>query len=425
VKTTKRQRIVTSMILIGMLAPIVAGCAQDEAQAEFAASKAERDTSPDVGEGDLTESVAGNSAFAFDLYQALRDETGNLFFSPYSISVALAMTYAGARGATERQMAETLHFTLPQERLHPAFNALDLELRSTERDDFKLHIANAIWGQIGYSFLSAFLDVLARNYGAGLRLLDFEKEPEASRQAINDWVSEQTEKKIKDLIPSGGITRDTTLVLSNAIYFDADWEQPFAKARTADGVFNTLDGREVTVSMMSMSEPASLPYAAGQGYQAVELPYKGGEMSMVILVPDAGQFEAFEAALGAGRVDAILGELEPKQVDLKLPKFSYESSFSLAQKLAAMGMPDAFEAADFSGMDGTDQLFISEVFHKAFVAVDEAGTEAAAATAVVVGKMALPMVDIQLVVDRPFIFTIRDVNNGTVLFVGRVLNPQA
>lgn len=424
-RITKHQRIVASMILIGMLAPIVAGCAQGEAQAEFAASKAERDTSPDVGEGDLTELVAGNSAFAFDLYQALRDQTGNLFFSPYSISVALAMTYAGARGETERQMAETLHFTLPQEQLHPAFNVLDLELRSAEGDDFKLHIANAIWGQIGYSFLSEFLDVLARNYGAGMRLLDFEKEPEASRQVINDWVSEQTEDKIQDLIPSGGITRDTTLVLSNAIYFDADWERQFAKERTADGAFNTVDGREVTVPMMSLSEPASLPYAAGQGYQVVELPYKGGEMSMVILVPDTGQFEAFEAALDAGRAGEILGELEAKQVDLKLPKFSYESSFSLAQKLAEMGMPNAFKGADFSGMDGTDQLFISDVFHKAFVAVDEAGTEAAAATAVVVGKMALPMVDVQLVVDRPFIFLIRDVNNGTVLFVGRVMNPQA
>jgi len=412
------------MLLIGILAPLVAGCALGEAQAEYAASKAERDTSPDVGEGDLTELVSGNSVFAFDLYQALRDETGNLFFSPYSISVALAMTYAGARGETEQQMAETLHFTLSQERLHPAFNALDLELRSAERGDFKLHIANAIWGQTGYSFLSEFLDVLAKNYGAGLRLLDFQKEPQASRQVINDWVSEQTEEKIQDLIPAGGVTRDTTLVLSNAIYFDADWEQPFSQVRTSDGLFNTLDGREVMVPMMSMSEPVSLLYAAGQGYQAVELPYKGGEMSMLILVPDAGQFGAFEAALDAGRVEATLGELEPKQVDLKMPKFSYESSFSLAQNLAAMGMPNAFEAADFSGMDGTKDLFISDVFHKAFVAVDEAGTEAAAATAVIVGKTALPMVDVQLLVDRPFIFIIRDVNNGTVLFVGRVLNPQ-
>jgi serpin B len=425
VRITKYQRIAASMILIGMLTPIVAGCAQGEAEAEFAASKAQRDTSPGVGEGDLTELVAGNSAFAFDLYQALRDETGNLFFSPYSISVALAMTYAGARGETERQMAETLHFTLPQEQLHPAFNALDLELRSEEGDDFKLHIANAIWGQIGYSFLSEFLDVLARSYGAGMRLLDFQKEPEASRQTINDWVSEQTEDKIQDLIPSDGVTRDTTLVLSNAIYFDAEWERQFSKERTADRVFNTLDGREVTVPMMSLPEPTSLPYAAGQGYQAVELPYKGGEMSMVILIPDVGQFETFEAALDAGRVEEMLGELELVQVDLKLPKFSYESSFGLAQKLAAMGMPNAFEGADFSGMDGTRELFISDVFHKAFVAVDEAGTEAAAATAVVVGRMAVPIVDVHLVVDRPFIFLIRDVNNGTVLFVGRVLNPQA
>jgi serpin B len=423
VKKRIRERLVSAGILMAMAGLMIAGCAQKQAQAQIVQSKVGRETAPDVGPADLGELAAGNSAFAFDLYQALRGTEGNLFYSPYSISAALAMTYAGARGETERQMAETLYFTLPQDRLHPAFNALDLDLTSGDQDEFKLHIANALWGQTGYAFLAKFLDTLAKNYGAGLRLLDFEREPEPSRQVINEWISDQTEDRIKDLIPPGGITRDTRLVLANAIYFDADWMYPFDKERTRDGAFHTLDGRQVTVPMMALSDPTTLSYAQGQGYQAVELPYKGEKMSMVILLPDAGQFEAFEAALDAGRVAAISSELEPKQVALVMPKFSYESEFGLAGTLATMGMPDAFSAADFSGMDGTRDLFIGNVFHKAFVAVDEAGTEAAAATAVVMKLTAMPSVDVQLTVDRPFVFMIRDVESGAILFVGRVVNP--
>jgi serpin B len=417
------KRFVLAGLIVALLAPTVAGCAQDKAQAQVAQSSVKRDTDPDVGGADLSELVAGNSAFAFDLYQALRDVDGNLFISPYSISAALAMTYAGARGETEREMAQTLRFTLPQERLHPAFNALDLELMHPDEEAFSLHIANAIWGQAGYQFLAPFLDVLAGNYGAGLRLLDFEGAAEPSRQVINDWVSEQTEERIKDLIPPGGITPDTTLVLANAIYFDADWMNPFDSAKTRDGAFTTLDGGQVVVPMMSLGQPETLLYAQGQGFQAVELPYKGGEMSMVVLVPDGGDFEAFEAALDAGRVEGILAQLESRQVALTMPKFSYASEFSLARTLSGMGMASAFGPADFSGMDGTRNLFIGDVFHKAFVTVDEAGTEAAAATAVVIEASALPMVDVELTIDRPFVFLIRDVRTGSVLFVGRVINP--
>jgi serpin B len=418
------KRIVVAVIFVALMAPVVAGCAQGKAQAQIAQSDVQRDALPGVPRADLDALVDGNSTFAFDLYQALRDTDGNLFFSPYSISAALAMTFAGARGETERQMAETLHFTLPQDRLHPSFNALDLELVGEDQGEFKLHIANSIWGQIGYSFLTEFLDLLARNYGAGLRLLDFENESEASRQVINNWVSDQTEEKIKDLIPQGGITPNTSLVLANAIYFDADWLHPFEKAKTHDGQFNTLGGGTVTVPMMAMAEPQTLSYAQSEGYQAIELIYKGREMSMVILVPDAGEFEAFEADLNAERLQAILDELEPKQVALTMPKFTFESEFSLAQTLSEMGMPDAFGAADFSGMDGTRNLFIGEVFHKAFVAVDEVGTEAAAATAVIMERMSVPIFDVELVIDRPFVFLIRDMSSGTVLFVGRVVDPM-
>ncbi len=416
------QRIILALTLLALLGLTLAGCAQPPAQAQVAKSSLDRETAPAVPSADLAELVAGNSAFAFDLYHALRQQGGNLFYSPYSISAALAMTYAGARGETERQMADTLHYTLPQERLHPAFNALDLAL--TGSDEFTLHIANAIWGQTGHPFLAGFLDALAQNYGAGLRLLDFAKEPEPSRQVINDWVSQQTEERIKDLIPQGGITPATVLVLANAIYFDADWQHPFAEGSTRDGAFHTLDGAQVTAPMMSMAEYPTLSYGQGEGYQVVELPYAGGQMAMLVLVPDAGQFEAFEATLDAGRVEAILGSLEPKQVALTMLKFSYQSEFSLAKTLAALGMPAAFVDADFAGMDGARELFISDVFHKAFVAVDEAGTEAAAATAVVVAKTAAPAYDVELTIDRPFVYMIRDVETGAILFVGRVVDPS-
>jgi serpin B len=397
---------------------------QDAKEPRVLQSDLARVTSPTLAAADLDQLVAGNNAFAFDLYQNLRDKGANLFFSPYSTSAALAMTYAGARGRTEQQMADTLHLILPQQRLHSAFNALDLQLMNSARDAFQLCIANALWGQIAYSFLPEFLDLLAQNYGAALRLLDFARQPEPSRQSINAWVSDETQSKIQDLIPPGGITRETTLVLSNAIYFNAQWLMPFGSALTHDGTFTTLNGERVTVRMMARSEPAALAYAGGDGYQAVELPYQGDRMAMLVLVPDMGEFDAFESALDAERVQGILNASEPKRVALKVPKFRYSSTFGLAQTLARMGMPDAFGQADFSGMDGTLKLFISDVFHKAFVAVDEAGTEAAAATAVLISRTALPILDVELTLDRPFIFLIRDQASGSILFLGRVVNPS-
>jgi len=391
----------------------------------------QRVASPDVAEADLAELVAGNSAFAFDLYQAIRDGDGNLFYSPYSISLALAMTYAGARGETEEQMADTLHYTLPRDRLHPAFNALDLELASRaeaaegQEGGFKLNIANSIWGQSGYSFLPEFLDILAENYDAGLRVLDFVREPEDSRVTINDWVSDETEGKIEDLLPPDSITSLTRLVLTNAIYFNAAWMYPFDEDLTHDDTFYPLDGGQVTVPMMEETE--RLGYAEGEGYQAVQLPYEGHSMSMVILLPEAGRFEDFTAALDSETVDFIAKAIGWQEVHLTMPKFTYESEFSLKEALVEMGMPSAFANADFSGMDGTRSLFIDDIFHKAFVDLDEEGTEAAAATAVVVALTAAPepVPPIDVKVDRPFVFMIRDTETGAILFVGHVIDPSA
>ncbi len=430
------QRVVMLVLVLSLLAISLAGCEPiPEVSATMAQSDEPRVTSPEVSSDDMAALVSGNTAFALDLYQVLTEASGegaNLFYSPYSISVALAMTYAGAEDETEQEMAETLHFTLPETRLHPAFNALSLALASRgegaegkDNEGFRLHVVNALWGQRGYEFLQPFLDTLAQHYGAGLRLLDFSAAPEEARVTINDWVSEQTEGRIEDLIPQGAIDTLTRLVLTNAIYFNAAWAEPFEVERTEDGPFYMLDSESVTVPMMRQT--ASFGYAKGNGYQAVELPYDGHELSMVILLPDAGRFAEVERALDAQNITAVLGRLHSQQVALTMPKFKVESSFSLVDALTALGMPSAFskEAANFSGMDGTRDLLITNVFHKAFVDVDEAGTEAAAATAVIVSlESAMPAEPVKVMVDRPFVFLIRDIKTGSVLFVGRVMDPS-
>jgi serpin B len=417
-----------AIVLVLLLLLPLLGCTQ-AAPGELLKSDKERIASPDVSAGDQALLVEGNSAFAFELYQALKAKEGNLFYSPYSISLALAMTYAGGRGETAQQMAQTLQFILDQDSLHPAFNWLDAELASRGegaqgKDDegFRLNIANAVWGQKDYTFLPDFLDVLAENYGAGLRIMDFMTQAEESRLAINEWISDQTNERIPDLIPPGAIDAFTRLVLTNAIYFNAAWENRFDKHVTANGPFYLLDGGQVTVPMMRQTE--SFGYTEGEGYQAVELPYDGNELSMVILLPASGNFQAFEAGLQSQQVSGIISSLQPSAVSLTMPKFEFDSEFSLKETLTGMGMPIAFSgAADFSGMTGSPELFISDVIHKAFVSVDEAGTEAAAATAVIMPTAAPPEPSVEVTVDRPFIFLIRDIETGAILFVGRVLNP--
>ena len=404
---------------------------RSEPQEEFAMTDRQRIVSPPVMISDLSDLVSGNSAFAWDLYQALRGREGNLFCAPASISLAMAMTHAGARGDTEEQMAQALHFALDPDRLHPAFNRLDLELarrgKGQGRDGkgFRLAIVNAIWGQEGTRFLTQFLDILAAQYGAGMRLLDFAAAPERCRAIINAWASDHTEGSIRDLIPPGAIRRWTKLILTSAVTFRAAWSSPFNAALTADDRFFLLDGSESVVPMMNQTE--SFAYAEGKGYRAVELPYDGWELSMVILLPEASAFEAFEAAADARQVEAIVQSLSHRRVALTMPRFLFASGFRLADALAAMGMPAAFsEDADFSGMTGKRDLFLADVIHKAFISVDEEGTEAAAATAAVMVPMMEPReMPIDLRVDHPFLFLIRDIKTGTVLFVGRVADPAA
>lgn len=343
-----------ALIVLGIFATCV-----HPVSGEVLKSEKPRITSPMVNSADLATLVDGNSTFAFSLYQALKNGEGNLFYSPYSISLALAMTYSGARGETAQQMANALRFTLPQNNLHPAFNSLDMELarrgegaKGKDEKGFRLNIVNAIWGQKGYTFLTDFLDILGQNYGAGLRTLDFKNASEDSRLIINKWVSDQTENRIKDLIAQGAINAATRLVLTNAIYFNAAWQYPFKEDSTnKNGTFNLLDGNKVMVPMMKETE--SLSYAEGTGYQAVELPYDGRQLSMIILSPQQKDFKTFENSLSYTQVASIIKDLKPRLVALSMPRFEYDSSFGLNKTLAGMGMPIAFtEDADFSGMTG-------------------------------------------------------------------------
>jgi len=379
------------------------------------------------GEAAMTVARDGN-AFAFDLYARLREaQPGNLFCSPQSISTALAMTYAGARAETAAQMARTLRFSLPQDELPAAYAALRAALEPGGERGYRLSIANRLWGQRGVPFREEFLAVTRRDYGAELGLVDFRTDAEGARNEINAWVVRQTEDKIRDLIPSGVLGPDTRLVLANAIYFRGDWARQFDKRATADQPFHVAPDRTSTVPLMFGKVPAGFAAVADAGAKVLELPYKGDDVSMILLLPDAPDgLGAFETKLTADTVARWTGELRKQDVLVYLPRFSMESQFALAPTLAAMGMPLPFSGdADFSGMNGAHDLFISAVVHKARVDVDEQGTEAAAATGVAVGvKAALPTEPPTFRADHPFVFLIRHNPTGAILFLGRVVNPQ-
>ena len=391
---------------------------------DYLTSNITRVSDPQISQPDLEALVQGNTAFAIELYQLLAREEGNLFYSPFSISMALAMTYAGASGETASQMQSALQFSLPQEKLHPAFNSLDLALENRTNDEqpFELNITNALWGQSGFDFQPDFLDTLALNYGAGMHLVDY-AQSETARQQINAWVEEQTKEKIKDLIPEGALNSLNRLVLTNAIYFKAAWRYPFSEGLTSPAEFDLLDGSEISVETMRVTE--IFDYKKAEDYLVVELPYSDPSLVMTLLVPDEEKFTSFESDLDVNALSATLENLEPVNMALSLPKFKVESSFSLNEALSALGMSDAFDIdkADFSGMTGTPLLYITSVVHKAFVDVNEEGTEAAAATGVIMGLKSMPAEPIEVKIDRPFLFLIRDRETGAILFLGRVTNP--
>ncbi len=365
--------------------------------------------------------VQANTAFGLDLYAKLRaGSDGNLFLSPYSISTALAMTYAGARGETATEMAKVLQFALPSEQLERTFAALTADL-NVGKQGYQLRIANRLWGQTGYTFLRAFLHT-TREYGAELEQVDFARSPEPARHTINAWVEEKTAQKIRDLIAPGVLDRRTTLVLTNAVYFKGDWQSKFEAEATRDARFMVTPQKPTTVPMMH--QRGQFPYGVAGDVEILELPYAGKDLSLVVLLPRKTDGLAdLEKRLTPKSLAAWTSELRQREIEVYLPKFKTASAFRLDQVLSSMGMPSAFsDHADFSGMDGKRDLFISAIVHKAFVDVNEEGTEAAAATGVVMSRMAV-MVTPTFRADHPFLFLIRDNRTGSVLFLGRIVNP--
>ena len=415
------------MGIVFVFISLVCGCSlfRVDAPGQLLVSSLTRSIAIELQTGEYDTLCAGNMDFALNFYRSNKEGSENLFFSPYSISLAFAMTYTGSKNETEKQISNTMCFRLPQSRLHPTFNYLDANLMRKTNTNYILRIVNATWGQLGYDFKQTFLDGLAQNYGVGMRAVDFAKDPNTVRENINKWVAQETENKILNLIPDGAISSATRLVLVNAIYFYADWVNQFKKDRTTQASFTNIGGDVATVSMMHQT--AVYGYTASNGqYQAIEMLYKGKDISMVAILPVAGTeaaFHQFESVwLKRTQLMSIVSMLSQQQVELTLPKFKIEWGGSIVSTLKKLGMTNAFDTqADFSGIDGTTQLYISDALHKAYISVDEKGTEAAAATAVIMDLTSAPIVDTTMVLNRPFIFLIRERSSGTILFIGRTM----
>lgn len=369
--------------------------------------------------------AAAGNAFGLDLYTRLRADGENLFFSPASIAYALAMTGLGARGVTAAEMDHVLHLPADDAAVAAGFGSL---MTGVAKDDgaVTVRLANRLYGQSGTPFAPAYLALLERHFGAGLEQVDYRRDAEAARGIINGWVEEQTERKIRELLGPGTVNRDTELVLVNAVYFLGKWVEPFPKAATREGPFHRERGGDVTAQFMHKT--GSYGYAERDGAQIAALPYRGGTMEMVVILPNEGTpLSAVEAQLDADKLSEWLAAPEPMQVAVTLPRLHLETKFDLGGELAKLGMPTAFsDKADFSGMTtNATPLCISKVLHKAYLDVDEEGTEAAAATAVLMQLAAesVPGDMKTFCADRPFILAIRHKDSGAILFLGRVTDP--
>lgn len=438
----------SSLVLAALFASAVAACTASSTgsadpshpspveNVSVVQSEAQRDTSPTLAPAEATQFAADQADFALDLYQAVRKDAAldgkDVFLSPHSVSTALAMTYAGARSTTAAEMKKALHFGLPDDRLHKAFDWLDLALSSRGqnakgKDDqpFRLKVASSIWGQKSYAFQTPFLDTLAVDYGAGLNAVDFVKDATGATHAINAWVEQKTENRIKNLVPDGALDPDTRLVLVNAVYFNAAWASKFEPTATKPGTFTKLDGSTVQVEMMHGG--AQRRYAKADGFEAVELPYDGGELSMMAIAPDSGTFGTFEASLTGRKVLDIFAAMAERTVIVGFPKVKLDAAFDLTAPLAGLGMETAFSpgTADFSGI-ADDHLYMKGVLHKTFLELDENGTEAAAATAVIAGTTSAPQdPPVTVTFDRPYLIAIVDRATKTLVFFGRIVDPKA
>ena len=388
--------------------------------------------------------VRGNNEFALELYGQLRSGRGNLFFSPYSISTALAMVFVGAREQTEKQMADVLHFpiggradkaprqlkenTLSREQFHLAFADIISSLNERGKTGaYELTVANALWGQKGWDIVTSYIRVVML-YGGEVKCVDFIRETEKTRKIINAWVEQQTNDKIKDLIQPGVLNELTRLVVTNAIYFKGNWASRFEKENTKKAPFwpRGIQKGKLPPMVDMMNQTDDFDYAENENIQVIELPYVDNELSMIILLPkEYTGLDKLEQRLTFDKLNQWLGKLHNRKVIASIPKFKLTSRFGLGDVLKTMGMTDAFgPKADFSGMGGEKNISISAVLHKAYVDVNEKGTEAAAATGVVVGITSLPPKPIVFKADHPFLFLIRDNVSGSILFIGRLVNPK-
>ena len=412
------------------------GCSKDGSRKDedVGASASEEDfpddpsaqVSDDQG-GSVSKVVQGNNEFAADLYSHLKDKTtGNLFFSPYSLSAALAMTYAGAAAETQKQMADVLHVSVPEQELHEGMARLHSILLAGKTKGYELRVANRLWGQEGYQFLPEFLQATRKYYGADLGVLDFAQNAEAARQEVNDWVEQQTEEKIKDFLAHDVLDANTRLVLTNAVYFKGTWQEKFNKNATQDAPFHLTAEKDVAVPMMRQTE--TFGYRTIDDLQVLEMPYAKSELSMLILLPKETEgLPELEKKLTHDNLRDWTKGLSKELVIVHIPRFRMTSQFNLKATLQAMKMTLAFDQkADFSRISSREGLYISAVVHQAFVDVNEEGTEAAAATKFVLLAKEPPMVKEPPIfrADHPFLFLIRDNRTGSILFMGRLVNPK-
>lgn len=405
-----KYKIIVPLLILSML---LLGCAPE-------IEIPQTDDTGATSEG-VAELVKANNQFGLDIYSKVSHEPGNVFISPWSLSSALSMTYEGARGQTADEMKEVMHLPDAETR-QSSFAKLFNDINKKDKE-YQLYTANALWAQKEYPFLPEYLDIAERYYGGKATTVDFAGSTEQARVTINKWVEEYTNNKIKDLFEPGVLKPATRLVLTNAIYFKGTWLKQFDKRATQDAEFRISADKTVTVPMMSMHDE-DFNYFEDDKLQILEMPYEGKDLSMVVLLPKDNDLKALESALSADKLSEWNQNLRETALDVYIPKFTFETKYSLSDALSAMGMPLAFsEDADFSGMDGSQMLYISSVVHQAFVEVNEEGTEAAAATGVGMTLEAMPMIK-TFRADNPFIFLIQERSSGNILFLGRVVDPS-
>lgn len=377
-------------------------------------------------EADVQAIVEANNRFALELYRlySQKYEGDNIFFSPFSLSNAFAMLYEGARGKTAEEMLKVFHFPEDTKARREGFLSLYREINKEDKK-YELSLANALWTQRDYPFLKGYLSAVEKYYGGRASNLDFSKDPEGSRQTINNWVEDKTKDKIKDLLPEGTITPLTRLVLTNAIYFKGLWVFPFDEKLTKEEEFRVAPDRSLMVQMMSLPRVQNLNYAETDDLQILEMLYEGEDISMLVLLPKGNSLDKLEGSLNLQNLKKWRGMLKREEVEVYFPKFKLERKYSMAEDLEKLGMPSAFEPseADFSGLTGKRDLFVTAAIHQAFVEVNEEGTEAAAATGIVLGRTAVSR-HFLFRADHPFIFIIQDKKRGNILFIGRLYDPR-